>query len=323
MPDSSTLNRPVKVSLPPGVRCAIALSYDTDTAGGYAPDGICHGRTPPFLHEYMLRMCDAAETHDTRLHFFQIGDGLEEPRVVEYVREILGRGHIVDSHTYSHIALTTTDVEALNHELAVTNRLFKERLGWRSTILRGPGGYPQGLDGLPENQEVILDNGFRWVSGRYNHALYSQGLQFGLEAAAREPIYSYPSGLIEMTVQGYTDRAWFDTMKCIDAEAYQAWRVIEGHQPVPDGWQCPWTAPEALDEWIAHNLAAADFAYDNRLLWVPVWHPYTHYLHDPDNRMLPALLEHCAAKPEPVLVCTLRDAVDWLEPIDWPSPSPA
>ena len=35
--------------------------------------------------------------------------------------------------------------------------------------------------------------------------------------------------------------------------------------------------------------------------------------HDPDNRMLPALLEHCAAKPEQVLVCTLRDAVEWLE----------
>ncbi|MDP6776260.1 MAG: hypothetical protein QGI83_05810, partial [Candidatus Latescibacteria bacterium] len=65
--------RELKVALPEGVRCAIALSYDTDTAGGYAPDGVCHGRTPPFLHEYMQRLCETAEQHGVALHFMQIG----------------------------------------------------------------------------------------------------------------------------------------------------------------------------------------------------------------------------------------------------------
>ncbi len=119
-----------KVALPDGVRCAIALSYDTDTAGGYAPDGVCHGRTPPFLHEYMLRLCDAAERYGVKLHFMQIGNGLEEPRVVEYCREVLDRGHVFDNHTYSHLGLNTPDVAALDDELARTNRLFEQRLGW-------------------------------------------------------------------------------------------------------------------------------------------------------------------------------------------------
>ncbi len=310
----STEHLPIQVRLPEGVRCVIALSYDTDTAGGYAPDGVCHGRTPPFLHEYMLRLCDTAEQYSVTLHFFQIGNGLEEPRVVEYLKEILRRGHIIDSHTYSHLALTTDDVTRLDDELVLTNELFKERLGWQSTVLRGPGGYARGLDGLKANQEVILNNGFQWVSGRYSHRLYGQDQQFAIEASKREPVYAYPTGLIEIPVQGYTDRTWFDGIKCIDPQTYGAWRVAHGHQPVPDGWCCPWTAPDALDEWIGYNLSAADFAYENRLLWIPVWHPYSHYLHDPDNRMLPALLQHCAAKPERVLVCTVRDAAQMLLP---------
>ena len=308
----STEHLPVKVRLPEGVRCAVALSYDTDMAAGYAPDGICHGRTMPALQEYMLRLCDTAERYGARVHFFQIGNGLEEPDL-EYLKEILHRGHLVDSHTYSHLALTTEDVGLLDEELARTNRLFQERLGWTSTVLRGPGGYTHGLDGLKANQEVILKNGFRWVSGRYNHDIYSQGEGFAREASLREPVYAYPTGLIELPVQGYTDRAWFDWQECTDPDAYTAWRRAHGHKPVPPGWRCPWTAPDALERWIAYNLAAADFAYEHRLLWIPVWHPYSHYLHDPENRMLPALLEHCAAKPEKVWVCSVRDAAEMLE----------
>ena len=73
-----------------------------------------------------------------------------------------------------------------------------------------------------------------------------------------------------------------------------------------------WTPRGALDAWIEHILAAADFAYENRLLWTPVWHPYSHYVHDPENRVLPALLEHCAGKPETFAFYTLRDVVPML-----------
>ena len=312
--DTTAKHLPVQVELPADIRCAIALSYDTDMAAGYATDGICHGRTMPALHQYMLKLCETAEQYGVQLHFFQIGNGFEVPAVIEYLREILDRGHIIDSHTYSHMPLTSEDTSKLDDELALTNRLFEEHLGWTSIALRGPGGYTHGLDGLQANQEVILKNGFRWVSGRYNHDLYSQGQQFAVEASTREPVYAYPTGLIELPVQGYTDRAWFDALQCVDADAYAVWRREYGHEPVPQGWRCLWTPPNALDEWIAYNLAAADFAYENRLLWIPVWHPYSHYLHDPDNRMLQALLQHCAGKPEKVWVCTVRDAARMLVP---------
>jgi peptidoglycan/xylan/chitin deacetylase (PgdA/CDA1 family) len=298
---------PIALRLPQGARCAIALTYDTDMAGGYAPDGICHGRTMPALQQYMLRLCDTADAFGVKLQFFQIGNGLEEPDL-EYLREILRRGHMVDSHTYSHMPLTG-DPETLRDELERTNRLFEERLGWRTTVLRGPGGYQDGLRGLPANQQVILDCGSRWVSCQYDGTLQRHELRYAIEAPGRDLPYAYETGLREFPIQGYTDRVWFDTLHCVDQAAYDAWRKARGHQPVAPGWRAPWTAPDALDRWIEYNLAVADLVYEQRLVWVACWHPYSHYLHDPENRMLPAMLKHCAAKPERVWVGTFRDAV--------------
>ena len=141
------------------------------------------------------------------------------------------------------------------------------------------------------------------------------GLDYDAAAPSRLGPYSYPTGLIELPIQGWMDRGYFDMFKCVDQEAYDDWRAEHGHKPVPGDWKCPWTDDDALDGWIEYNLAALDFAYDNRLLWVPTWHPYSHYLHDPQNRMLPALLERARSKSEKVHVGTVRDAVQMLSPV--------
>ena len=305
---------PVRIEMPEGIRCAIALTYDTDMAGGYAPpDGVCHGRTMPALQRYMLRLCDTAERFGVRLQFFQIGNGLDEREDVGYLRQILQRGHVVDSHTYSHIALVTPDLNALEEELALTNQLFEKRLGWKSTVLRGPGGYQEGLRGKPANQRIIMKNGFHWVSCQYDNTLAQQPLQKAVEAAGRDLPYAYGTGLVELPLQGFTDRVWFETVKMEDRELYHAWRAEWGHREVPAGSRALWTTADALDTWIDYNLAAADYAYDHGLLWIACWHPYSHYVHDPDNRVLPALLTHCAARKkregDMAWVCTLRDAV--------------
>lgn len=309
MPDDRT---PVTVALPEGVRCALALTYDTDMAGGYAPDGICHGRTMPQLKEYMLRLCDTAEAHCTRLHFFQIGNGLEPTEDVGYLREIIDRGHDLDSHTYSHVPLVTDDLKLLDFELRRTNELLAERLGHTSTVLRGPGGYAHGLRGKPANQQVILGNGFRWVSCEFN---LRAGFDDYLETVAnpaRDVCYAYDSGLIEAPLMTLTDRTFFDSIMNIDPEGWKAWAREHGHQPLPEGWtKAPWTREDALDRWIEYNLAVADYAYAHGLLAVICWHPYSHLVHDPENRMLPTLLTW-AEQHEGAVVCTLRDAVAWL-----------
>lgn len=154
----------LKIKLPNNVRCALALTYDVEMCAGYSPDGINHGRLGPFLMKYMLRLCETAEDYGVFLHFFQVVNGLEVNEVVLHLKEVIRRGHAVDCHTYNHVNLAYTPTQELNNDLALANRLFEKHLGYRSIILRGPGGYRHNaLE--PENQQVILNNGYKWISG--------------------------------------------------------------------------------------------------------------------------------------------------------------
>jgi peptidoglycan/xylan/chitin deacetylase (PgdA/CDA1 family) len=302
----------IAAKLPEGVRCAIALSYDLEMCAGYAPDGINHGRIMPALQAYLLRLCGLAEDYGTQLQIFLVCEALEE-KDIGYLEEIVRRGHTLDSHTYSHQHLGTTSSTDLDEELSRANWLLQEKLGIHSTVLRGPYGYDQGWHNLPaENRRVILDNGFQWVSGEHDVAVYTQASDQWAQALERERPYLYPEGLVEIPSQGWSDRMWFDMRPEVDQAVIDTWRLSHGHRPVPAGWRAPWLVGSALEEWIALNLAMLDYAYEHRLLWVPTWHPYTHYLHDPECRMLESLLSHVAGKPDRVWVCTVRDAAQMI-----------
>lgn len=298
----------LKLHLPSSIRCAVALSYDLEMCAGYAPDGINHGRIIPAIQEYTLRLCSVAERYATRLHFFFVCNGFEAEDT-HYLREIIRRGHIIDSHTYSHQHVAKSSATILDSELKLANSLLKNSLGITSIVLRGPYGYKDGLKSLPvDNQKIILRNGFRWISGEYSDKVYQEGRDFWIRAPERDLPHTYPTGLVEIPFQGWSDRMWFDMRPEVDQNILDAWRAENGHQPVPPGWRPPWSLPHSLDEWITLNLETLDFTYEHRCMWVPVWHPYTHYLHDPECRMLEALLQSARSKSERVWVCTLRDA---------------
>lgn len=303
---------PLKAKLPEGVRCAIALSYDLEMCAGYAPDGVNHGRIMPTLQAYTLHLCDIAEQYGVKLHFFYVCNGLEEEDI-QYLQEILRRGHVIDSHTYSHQHVAQSSPKLLDQELSIANRLLLEKLGITSTVLRGPYGYKRGWLNLQvENRKVILKNGFRWLSGEYDDLVYSQTFSEWIRSPETNIPYRYPEGLVEIPFQGWSDRMWFDMRPEVDPQIIAEWREKNGHKPVASDWKAPWTMPNALDGWIELNLSTVDTAYELRTLWVPVWHPYTHYLHDPEARALETLLQHAAAKPETTWVCTVRDAATML-----------
>jgi peptidoglycan/xylan/chitin deacetylase (PgdA/CDA1 family) len=302
-------SQPIRLRIPAPYRCAVAFTYDTDMAGGYAPPGEgCHGRTAPFVADYMRRLMDAAERFDARLHFFKIANGLEEGRDYSVYQDALRRGHDVDCHTYNHLNLAYTPPEELDGDLRRANALLREKLGVEPTILRGPGGYPAGALG-EDSRRVILANGFRYVSGEYNGGEYQATLEDSACDAGRHPPHRFPDGLVELPFHGFTDRTFFDQAACADEGAYQRWREQWGHRAVPPGWRCPWTAPDALARWIGLLKKCVDHAYEKRLLYVFCSHPYSHYLHDPENTVLPELLRHVRVKGEPVWVGTLRDVI--------------
>jgi len=257
-------------------------------------------------------LCDIADRYNTKLHFFYVCDGLELDDI-SYLQEVVRRGHIIDNHTYSHQGVAIISPAELDEELSRANRLLLERLNVTSTVLRGPYGYERGWVDLPhKNRMVILENGFKWVSGEISLDVYKFDRDYWVSAPSRNMPYAYPEGLVEIPIQGWADRMWFDLRPEVDQDLVATWRDKYGHQPVPRGWKANWLVDNALDEWISLNLDTLDYGYEHQLLWVPTWHPYTHYLHDPENRMLEALLQHASSKPEKVWVCTVRDAVAML-----------
>ena len=199
----------VRVELPEGARCAVTLSYDLEMCAGYSPVMINHGRIMRSLRDYTLRLCETAEDFGISLHFFYVVNGLEEPDI-EYLHEILRRGHVIDNHTYSHMMLNYPDVAQLSWELTTANRELQSRLGVHSNVLRGPGGLPTGLDRLLANQETILASGFRWVSSHMETTMGKYGDAHDAAAPSRLQPYVYPSGLIEIPIQGWMDRMFFD-----------------------------------------------------------------------------------------------------------------
>lgn len=298
-----------ELKIPEDIQCIIVITYDTDVAGGYAPPGqVCHGRTPPFLMKYIDTLCDTAENYGVKLQFFQIANGLEKEDVVNHLKEVISRGHSVDCHTYSHLNLSQTPPDLLDDDLKKASHLFKEKLGFISYILRGPGGYQH--NELPEeNQKVILKNGYKAVSGEFDYELYKGDRDYAISSPLRSTPFYYPTGLLEIPVPGCTDRMWFDNYKCVNQKSFEEWRKKFGHRPVPCGWKCPWTSENSLEEWIDIHIKTLDFVYENRLLWVICWHPYSHYLHDPENKTLPSFLEYAFKKPKKVLFCTMRELV--------------
>ena len=161
---------------------------------------------------------------------------------------------------------------------------------------------------------MILKNGFRWLSGEYSESVYGQSAAEWVKAVETGLPYRYPEGLVEIPFQGWSDRMWFDMRPEVDQNKIDFWRKVYGHRAVPAGWKAPWALPDALEGWIDLNLRTLDHLYDLGGMWVPVWHPYTHYLHDPEAQALSALLQHAASKPQKAWVCTLRDAVELLAP---------
>lgn len=256
----------------------------------------------------MRRMMAMAEQFGVRLHFFKIANGLEGDCDYSVYREMLERGHDVDCHTYNHVNLAHTDPTRLDMDLQLANALLKAKLGVEPVVIRGPGGYRLGTLGRA-SRLVILANGFRYVSGQYNGADYGDRLHDAATDTAANPPYRFDDGLVELPMHGLTDRGYFDQVVCADAGAYERWRQQYGHQPVPADWQCPWTAPDALDRWIAYLKMCIDFCYEHRRLYILCAHPYSHYLHDPDNTVLGELLSHLSSKPEPVWTGTLRDVI--------------
>ena len=103
-------------------------------------------------------------------------------------------------------------LEVIRQEIRQTSAAIEEKLGEKPQGFRTPGGFDGGLSDVPEVQDVLKDEGFRFASANYHYPvdrLVRHQPTEVLEAAFRASLvklqpYRYPNGLLEIPLMGIT-----------------------------------------------------------------------------------------------------------------------
>ncbi len=277
--------------------CAVALGYDVDMPPGgeeylydrsigwlYTDEEVAHGHLTDDIRDYINRLGSIAESFDAQLQFFIQGNTFEKPIDVAFWKEFAKRGHALDSHSYYHQGLDGLSPDEVKSQLTRTKRLIETELGQENIGIRGPGGYRNGLRGLEETQQAILDVGIKWVSTQFKWGTPGDD-QSWINLVPEQQPYYYPTGLLEIPFCGHQDRSYFD----VDMRG----------------------SPRPVDEWIAYLKGCVDIACERNLFLSLTAHPSTSFKHDPQARYVKELLAYCRKKPG-VVFCTYRDMHRWI-----------
>ena len=174
---------------------------------------------------YLRRMSEIAKSYGVKLQFFLVGSALEDPDI-DYLKQLVADGHAIDNHTYTHVNVKAKDIaglqevyanapwravglsplEVIRQEIRQTNSAIEEKLGVKAQGFRTPGGFEGGLDDVPDVQDVLKDEGFRFASANYHYPvdrLVRHQPTEVLEGAFRASLdklqpYRYPNGLLEI-----------------------------------------------------------------------------------------------------------------------------
>jgi peptidoglycan/xylan/chitin deacetylase (PgdA/CDA1 family) len=166
------------------------------------------------------------------IHFFCVGRVLEHPSV-EWLKQIAAEGHAIGNHTYDHVNVKATKPEEtqfrfqrapwliegltareiIDRNIRVTTKALRGRAGIEVNGFRTPGGFNNGLTDKPDVQQMLLDQGFTWVSSKYPAHLYGKVgetppadvYESIVKAQADAQPFVYPSGLIEVPMSPISD----------------------------------------------------------------------------------------------------------------------
>lgn len=96
---------------------------------------------------------------DIKATFFLIGENVR--RYPGYAKDIVARGHQIGNHSYSHPRLPQLSLEEMTHELAATEEVFVEVLGFNSCLFRPPyGNYNEKVKEISDGlglQQIMWD----------------------------------------------------------------------------------------------------------------------------------------------------------------------
>lgn len=87
---------------------------------------------------HTLRLLEVLARHNVHATFFLIGDFVQQRP--EIARTIVGAGHVVGNHTFTHPLLTLKSAAAIRAELAACRQALQDAVGEHSNLFRPPYG---------------------------------------------------------------------------------------------------------------------------------------------------------------------------------------
>lgn len=185
---------------------------------------------------YAAEAARRVAAHGGRIHFFSVGRVCEQENV-DWLRDLAAAGHPIGNHTYDHVyvlAQKPAEIqfrferspwliegsgisEVIGQNIRLCTAALKERAGIDVVGFRTPGGFQNGLADRPDVQELLLSQGFRWVSSKYPAHPNSQPgmppdekvLQGIVDAQAAAQPFVYPTGLVEIPMSPISDLGAF------------------------------------------------------------------------------------------------------------------
>jgi len=236
------------------------------------------------------------------IHFFCVGRVLEHPSV-DWLKQIAAEGHAIGNHTYDHVFVKATKPEetqfrfqrapwliegltareVIDRNIRVATKALQQRAGIEANGFRTPGGFNNGLTDAPEVQQMLLDQGFTWVSSKYPAHQYgkvgevppAEVFENIVKAQADAQPFVYPSGLIEVPMSPISDVGAFRSTR----------------------W--------SLDAYLKAIRLAVEWAIENRAVFDLLVHPSCLVVEDPDFRIARLICELVRAAGDRAEIVTL------------------
>ena len=221
----------------PKNQAQIAITFDLEMARNFPTWGQTHwdyekGNLTAAVKRYAVEAARRVKARGGRIHFFVVGRVFEQENL-DWLKEIVREGHPVGNHTYDHVYVLATRLseiqyrftrapwliqgkkpaEIIEENIRLTTLALKERIGIAPAGFRTPGGFAEGLSGRLDVQQMLLDLGFKWVSGKYpahpvgplEQEPTAEILDAIVQAQAAAQPFVYPSGLIEVPMSPISD----------------------------------------------------------------------------------------------------------------------
>lgn len=224
-------------------KALITITLDLEMSRHYPKRGMMEwdfqkGNLDDATKAYSVAAAEKAAAKGGFIHFFCVGRVLEH-KSVDWLNTLIQGGHPIGNHTYDHVyvlastpeeaqfrfrrspwlAQGKTTAELIEENIRITTVAMQDRLKIDPDGFRTPGGFQTALDGRADIQQMLLDQGFSWVSCKYpaheageEHQEPTAAVYKSIVAAqaAAQP-YVYPSGLVEVPMSPISDVNAFRT----------------------------------------------------------------------------------------------------------------